>query len=324
MVEQGSMNKIVRCLLLVAGLMPCIAGAQDYPSKVVTIVVPFTAGGSNDTVARYLAESLGKLWKQTVIVENRPGAGSSIGASYVAKSPPDGYRLLLVSNSYATNAATRTDQPYDPVKDLKAISVVGRGDVAVVVGTRVPMSSLADLAREAKAQPIFYGTAGVGSTQHFNGELLNDAMGIQMTPVAYKGGHESLVDLAGGRIDVVVGILAGLVSSIEAGKAKPIAVLGKTRSKLLPNVPTSVEAGYPGAVTESYFAVFVPAGTPDAIVDKINRDINTLTHTPDGRKFLAKVDSEPTELTAAQASERVRNDIEYWTRLAKKLNLVEK
>jgi len=319
--EKGTMKIVVHALLLVAGLIASVSSAQEYPSKVVTIIVPFPAGGSNDTIARHLADSLGKLWKQPVIIDNRPGAGSSIGSVYVARSSPDGYKMVLVSSSYTTNAATRTNQGFDPLKDLKPVSMVARGHNVVVTGARVPMATLADLVREAKAQTIFYGTAGVGSAQHFNAELLTDALGIQMSAVPYKGGQEALADLVGGRIDVIVGALGGLVSAIQSGKGKAIAVLSKARSPLLPNVPTTAEAGYPAAVIDNYWAIFVPAGTPNAIVAKLNRDIKTVTHTFEGREFLRKVDAEPTELNPEEVAGHVTNEIATWTKLAKKLNI---
>jgi tripartite-type tricarboxylate transporter receptor subunit TctC len=318
------MGKLLHALLLVAALVPGAGRAQDYPAKLVTIVVPFGAGGSNDAIARHLAESLGKLWKQTVIVENRPGGGSAVGSALVARSPPDGLRLLLASSSYTTNAAMRTDQGFDPLKDLKPASMVARGQVGIVAGSRVPIATLADLAREAKAQTIFYGTAGVGSSQHFNGELLNEALGIQMTPIPYRGGNEALLDLAAGRIDIVVGTLGGLLPSIDSGRAKVVAVMGKTRSSAVPNVQTTAEAGYPAAHTENYWAILVPAATPDAIVKKINEGIRTATHTPEGRQFLAKLDGEPTQLSPEEVALHVNKEIDYWTRLAKKLNLSAK
>lgn len=319
------MKPFAPILLLAATLLPFATdAAEEYPSKTVTIIVPFTPGGSNDAIARYLADSLGKLWKQNVIVENKAGGGSSIGSAYVARSAPDGSKLLLVSSSYTTNAASRDDQGFDPLKDLKPVSMVARGQVAVVAGKRVPINSLADLAREAKAKPIFFGTAGVGSTQHFNGELLNEVMGIKMQPVAYRGGQESLLDLAAGRIDIVVGTIAGVLPAIEGGRATPIAVLGTTRSKALSNVPTAAEAGFANAVTQNYWAVFVPSATPDAVVAKINRDIRAVTHTPEGRKFLLKLDGEPTEMSAEDVTSYVRKEIDLWSKLAKKLNISAK
>lgn len=312
---------LLQTMLLAAALVPSLGSAQDYPSKVVTIVIPFPAGGSNDTIGRHLAEGLGKLWKQTVIVENRPGGGSSIGSSYVAKSPADGYKMVLVSASYTTNAVTRTDQGFDPLKDLKPVSMVARGHNAIVTGPRVPIATLADLAKASKAQPIYYGTAGVGSAQHFNAELLNDAMGIQMQAVPYKGGQEAMLDLMAGRIDVVVGSLGGLLAQINSGKAKGVALLSKERSPAAPNIPTATEQGYPNALVENYWAVFVPAATPPAVINKINQGIKTVTQSPEGRAFLAKVDGEPTNLTPDEVTAHVKKEIEYWGKLAKKLNL---
>ena len=315
------MKTLIKTLLVIATLIPFLSNAQDYPAKTVTIVIPFPPGGSNDTLGRYLADSLGKLWKQTVIVENKPGGGSSIGTSYVAKSAPDGYKVVLVSASYTTNAVTRSDQGFDPIKDLKPVSMPARGHNAVVTGPRVPIATLADLAKASKAQPIFYGTAGVGSAQHFNAELLNDAMGIQMQAVPYKGGQEAMLDLMGGRIDVVVGSLGGLLSQINSGKAKGVAVLSRERSPAAPNIPTAIEQGYPNAVVENYWAVFVPAATPAAVINKLNQGIKTVTQTPEGRAFLAKMDGEPTNLTPDEVSAYVKKEIEYWGKLAKKLNL---
>ena len=319
------MNRLLlKILLLSAALIPCLGSAQEWPAKQITMVVPFPAGGSNDMVARFLAESLGKLWKQTIIVENRPGGGSSIGSAYVAKSPADGYRMVLVSASYTTNAATRSDLPFDPIKDLKPVSMVARGHNAIVTGTRVPMATLADLIRETKSKPIYYGTAGIGSAQHFNAELLNDVLGIKMEAVPYKGGQEALLDLMGGRIDVVVGALGGQLAQINSGKAKGVAVLSRERSPAAPNIPTAVEQGYPNAVVENYWAVFVPNGTPAAVINKINQGIDAVTHTTEGRASLAKVDGEPTEMTPDQITAHVHKEIDYWTKLAKKLNISTK
>lgn len=318
------MKTLTKFLLLIATLLPTLGNAQDYPSKVVTIVIPFSPGGSNDAIGRFLAEALQRHWKQTVVAENRSGAGSLIGTQYVANSPADGYKLLLVSSSFTTSAATRAEQSFDPLKALTPAGMVARGDVAVVTGSRVPMATLADLAREAKTKTIFFATAGVGSSQHFNGELLNDVMGIQMTPVPYRGGNEGLLDLAAGRVDVVVGTLGGMMNHIQAGRAKAIAVLGKTRAKAMPNVPTTAEAGYPAALTENVWAVFAPAGTPEAVITKINQGIKAVTHTPEGRKFLTTLDSEPTNMSPAEVGEYTKKEVEYWTKLAKKLNISTK
>jgi tripartite-type tricarboxylate transporter receptor subunit TctC len=315
------MKTLLKFVLLAAVLVPHAGHAQDYPSKPVTIVIPFPPGGSNDVLGRFLADRLGKLWNQPVIVENRSGGGSSIGSSYVAKSPPDGYRMVLVSSSYTTNAATRTDLPFDPIKDLKPVSMIARGQVAVLTGARVPMATLADLARESKTKTIFYGTAGVGSTQHFYAELLSDAMGIKMTGVPYKGGQEALLDLQGGRIDVVVGSLGGLLGTAATGKGKLIAVLGKSRAAVAPNVPTATESGFKDALAVNYWAMFVPTATPETVAKKIHEGIRAVTHTAEGQQFLAKMDGEPTESSEAEVTAFVKTEIDYWTKLARKLNI---
>jgi tripartite-type tricarboxylate transporter receptor subunit TctC len=320
------MNAWVKALLLAAALVPSVGTAQDYPKSQVTIIVPFSPGGSNDALARYLGNALGKLWGQNVIVENKAGGGTTIGSAFVAKSAPDGTKLLLVSASYTTSAATRsgTDQLFDPIKDLKPASMVARGLVGVIASTQSSIRTLADLAREAKSRPVTYGTAGVGSAQHFNAELLADAMNIQMTAIPYRGGNEAILDLSAGRIDLVVGSVGGLLASVDTGKARAVAVLSKTRSAAWPNVATTVEGGYGAALADNYWAVMVPSATPEAIVNKIHDGIRTVTHTPEGRQFLTKLDSEPTELSPAEVASHFNKEIDYWSRLARKINISTK
>jgi tripartite-type tricarboxylate transporter receptor subunit TctC len=320
------MKTWVKWVLLATSLLPAIVGAQDYPKGQVAIIVPFSPGGSNDALARFLGNALSKLWNQTVIVENKAGGGSTIGTAYVAKSPPDGARLLLVSASYTTSAATRAggEQIFDPIKDLKPASMVARGMVGVIAGTQTSIKTLADLAREARSRSVTYGTAGVGSAQHFNAELLADVMGIQMTAIPYRGGNEAILDLSAGRIDLVVGSVGGLLTSVDGGKARPVAVLSKVRSPAWPQVPTSVEAGYGAALVDNYWAIMVPSATPEAIVGKVNEAIRTVTHTPEGRQFLAKLDAEPTELAPSEVASHFRKEIDYWSKLARKINISTK
>jgi tripartite-type tricarboxylate transporter receptor subunit TctC len=320
------MKEWIKGLLLAASLLPALGSAQDYPKGPVTIVVPFSPGGSNDALARFLGHALGKAWNQNVIVENKAGGGSTIGTAYVAKSPPDGTRLLLVSASYTTSAATRSgsEQTFDPIKDLKPASMVARGLVGVISGAHTSIKSLADLAREAKTRNVTYGTAGVGSAQHFNAELLAEAMGIQMTAIPYRGGNEAILDLTAGRIDLVVGSVGGLLAAVDGGKARAVAVMAKTRSAAWPQVPTAVEAGFPTALADNYWAIMVPSATPGAIVDKVNESIKAATHTAEGRQFLAKLDAEPTELTPAEVAGHFRREIDYWSKLARKINISTK
>ena len=279
------LSSVLGCLAL--GVLPALG--QVYPSRTVTMVIPFTPGGSNDVVGRYLAEGLTRIWKQKVIIENRGGAGSVIGTNAVARAAPDGHTLLFVSSSYTTIAAAKTKLPYDPLKDLVPVGMAAVGHMVVATGKRVPLPTLAELARQAKTQPILYGTAGIGGTGHFSSELLNEVAGIKMQAVHYRGGTDAMVDVAGERIDVYFGKrITQILPFIDGGKAVATAIAGKTRAAAFPDVPTVAEAGFPGAESEIWWGVFVPAGTPQAIVDKINADMNAVMGAPEAKEFLAE------------------------------------
>jgi len=236
--------------------------AEEYPINPVTLVVPFSPGGGNDMIARFLGDGLAKLWGQPVVVENRPGGGTSIGAAHVARSKPNGYTLLLVSSSYATNAASRSDLPFDPRADLVPIGIVGESDQIVLASPKLNLSSVKELIDLANSRKVFYGIAGFGSNGHFYGAMLAEALGIELEPVSYPGGSEALVDLVGGRIDLVI----GAYTTAERPKGVvPLVQLSEKRSSSLSQVQTIVEAGYPNAVAENYWTIFVPAGTPSDI-----------------------------------------------------------
>lgn len=316
--------KILKALLPVAGLLlaPAAAQAQEYPTKNVTMVIPFTPAGSNDTIGRYLAENLGKLWKQTVVIENRPGAGSAIGSAHVAKARPDGYTLLFVSSTFTTNAATQKNLPFDPVKDLQPVGIGALGQMVIVTGTRTPMPTLADLIKQAKSQKIFYGTTGVGSSTQFAAELFSDVAGIKMQAVHYKGGTDALVDMAGGRLDVYVGTVTQVQPSIASKTAVPVAVASKARVQALPDVPTVAEAGAPGAETDFWWGVFTAAKTPKAVVAKINESINAVMATPESAEFLAKQGAIPAQMNVDEFTKHVASELAKWQELAKTHNIV--
>ena len=289
------MKTIVKAALLLGALIaPSMAAAQQYPSKTVTIVVPFPPGGSNDTVARYLAPVLSELWKQTVVVANRPGAGTIVGTGTVTKAEPDGYTLLFVSGDVAANAAVRDNMPFSVIDDLQPVAIAMMNDRFAMTGSRTNIPTLADLVKESKAKTIFYGTSGIGGMGHFSGALLNDAMGINMQAVHYSGGAAAIADLGGGRIDVFFGSMI----EVNSGIGKPIAVLGDTRSPALPDVPTVVEAGFPDAQVPGWLGVFAPAKTPENVVNKINADVYKALSTPEARKFLAAQAGRPSDMSA--------------------------
>jgi Uncharacterized protein conserved in bacteria len=303
-------------------MLSSIAAADDFPSREITVVVPFSPGGTNDIMARYLSQELSQLWKVPSVVENRGGGGTAIGASHVAKSNPDGHVLLFTSTSYTLNAALRNDLPFDPIKDLVPVAMIATGDVGVIVGKDTGIKSLEDLARASKERDLFYATAGVGSSQHFNAELLAKALGINMEALPYPGAAEGLVDLLGGRVDVIVGSVGGMLSTMEQG-AVPIAVLGQTRSSKLPDVPTVAEAGYPDATTQFYWTVYAPAETPPETVDKLHEGIVSVFSTPKAATLLSGLDAKPSSMSRKDVQDYVVKDISYWTDLAKQLELRE-
>lgn len=301
---------------------PVSATAQTYPAKPVTLVVPFSPGASNDIIARYVAVRLGERWKQTVIVENRPGAGASIGTGYVAKSKPDGYTLLLVSSTLTTNAATRTDLPFDAVRDLQAVARVATGQMVIVTGPRTLMATAADVVREAKAKSLFYGTSGVGTSTHFAAALVTDIAGIGMEAVHYKGGTEALSDLTSGRIDLYVGTLATVLPSILAKSATAVAITSRTRARSLPDVPTIAEAGLPGAESDQWWGIFAPKGLSSELTTRLNEDIGAVISAPEAADFLSKqsVAAAPMSVEAFEAE--VASELARWKALVAKHHLV--
>lgn len=316
-------RRIFSGLLLATALTPVSLIAQtaaDYPDGAVAFVVPFSAGGSNDTIARFLAQELGKRMGEPFVVENRPGGGTALGASYVSRSRPDGQTLLFVSGSYSINAATRTDLPFDPIEDLKAVAVVATGEIGVISGSRLPIGSIDDLVKEANKGDVFYATAGVGSQQHIFAAMLAERLGIKMTPVPYPGGAEGLLDLLGGRVDIVVGTVSGMLTTIEGG-ATPLAVLSDTRSERLPETPAISELGHPEAIAETYWLVLAPKDTPEDIMTILNQNITEIVNTPESTEFLKTLDAVPTRMLVAEADEFIENEITTWTKLAQDLGI---
>lgn len=314
----NKIGKIAMAATLAAAFMTqTLAAAQEFPNRQVTLVVPFGPGGSNDTYGRYLADGLTKLWKQTVVVENRPGAGSAIGSAHVAQSKPDGYTLLFVSTSYTTNAATFATLPFDPIKDLTPVGVMGINDLFVMTGKRVPLPTLQELHKQAKTQTIFGGTPGVGSLGHLGPLLVAETLGVKFDYVHQKSGAAVQTDLGGGRVDVATGVLF----EVNNGNSTPIAVMSEKRSAALPNVPTVAEAGYPAALANIWFGVFVPAETPKELVDKINKDITTVMKAPEAASFLKAQALVTSDESPEQFGDRVKTEIAKWTALAEKNGL---
>jgi tripartite-type tricarboxylate transporter receptor subunit TctC len=286
----------------------------SWPERPVKIVVPFSAGGTTDVVARALAQNLGEAWGQSVVVENRTGAGGNIGADAVAKSPPDGYSILMTSGSiFTVNPHMYKNLPFDPVKDFIAVTNVASGPQLLVVHPSVPAKSVKELIELAKSKPgtINFGSAGFGSQVHMAGESFVNAAKIQATHIPYKGESAALADLAAGSIHFIVANIAAAAPFVTNGRIRALGVTSKTRSALLPDVPTISESGLPGFENSGWFGFMLPAGTPKAIVDKIHHDtVKALNDTQMKARLqvagMAAVGNSPKEFSAAIAEESKR------------------
>jgi len=294
-----------------------------WPSKPVTIVVPFPPGGANDNLARLLSDKLAARLGTPVIAENKGGAGGTIGTRFVTRSAPDGYTLLFCSVSITTNPAVEKQPQYDPVKDLQPIGAIATSPLAVVVSNELPVKTLAEFIDYAKSNPgtINYGSAGVGGMNHLATELLAYEAGVKLTHVPYKGIGGSFADLIGGRLQLLLPSIASVVPYIRDGRLRGLAVTGRNRSDLLPDLPTVSEAGIPGFELESWYGLLGPAGMPSSIVQRLNTELNTVLNTPDVRKRLAlegatAIPNQPEALGTLLTSE-----IDRWQALIKNSHL---
>jgi tripartite-type tricarboxylate transporter receptor subunit TctC len=298
-------------LLLGPAALP--AFAQAWPTKPVRIVVPFAPGGSTDVVARLLAQKLSADWGQTVVVENRAGAGGNVGADVVAKSPGDGYTLLMASGSITINPHLYKNMAFDTKKDLVPITNVASGPMLVVVPDGAPVKTLKDLIAAAKAKPgsINFGSAGVGSQVHLAAENFADAAGIDVSHVPYKGEAPAYTDLIGGQTQFMVGNFAAASALLGTGRLRALAVTGKQRQPQLPDVPTASEAGLPGFENYGWFGLLAPAGTPAEVIAKVQRDTaKALAETETKARLyvqgMTPVANTPAEFTKQMDAELVR------------------
>ena len=258
------------------------AAAAEFASNVTRIVVPFQAGGGTDIISRTLAQEMSKALNGTVIVENKPGAGTIIGTEYVAHAEPDGHTLVMATFAHAVNPSLRAKLPFDTDKDFAPVSLIARSFNVVVVNPKSGINSIADLIAAAKAKPgaINYGTFGPGTSAHLAGELFSSLAGVKLTAVHYKGAAPAITDLLGGTIQVMFTTVASATSLIQAGELKALAVTSAARTPAFPNVPTVAEAGVPGYAAESWYGLFAPAKTPAAAITLLNQAADKAIHTP--------------------------------------------
>ena len=289
-----------------------IALAQGFPNKPVHVIVPFTAGSATDILARTIGQKLAESWGQPVVVDNRPGAGGTIGAGVVAKSPADGYTLLVHSAAHAYNPSIYPTLPYDTVKDfVEVVPLAGQPNV-LVVSPSAGIKSVGELIAMAKQKPgqLNFSSAGTGSGTHINAEKFKLAAGIHVVHIPYKGTPEALTDTMGGRVTYFFSPISAALPNVREGKLVALAVSTAKRSSVLPNVPTVAEAGLPGFDYNLWVGLFAPAGTPPEIVDKINKDVNHVLQLPDVKERLTNLGAEAMPMTPAEFKQFVRGEIE--------------
>lgn len=314
-----------RIFLFIAALfvaLPLFA-QQKFPSKPVTIIVPYPPGGSNDTFAREIGRKLSDTWKVPVIVDNRPGAGGNIGAAVVSKAPADGYTLCLLSSSFTTNAAIQPNLPFDPVAGFSPVAMVAKGPMLLTVSNHVPARTTLELFALARREPgkLNFGSSGQGSTNHFAAELLMDVARIKMTHVPYKGMAPAVTDVIGGHVDVLIASAPSIYQHVKAGKVRGLGVTSLGPSAVVPDLAPVASMGASGYSFELWWGMLAPPKTPPEIVARINADVNRILATPEMREIFLREGAEPAIMSHTQFAATIKSEIEGWKKVAKESNI---
>jgi len=304
---------------LVAALVAPLAAAQDYPSKPVRIIVPFAAGGPADVYARFIAQRLQESMGQTFIVDDRPGAGSIIGTDAVAKSPPDGYTLLLMSNTHSVNESLIPSKPFQLMRDFVPIAPINSSDLVLVARSGLPASTLAELIAAAKAKPggLSYASSGPGTPYHMAGELFKAMAGVSILHIPYKGSSGARTDVLGGQVDMMFDAVPTMTEHIRAGKVKALGTTGATRSAVMPELPTIAEAGVPGYEATIWLGLMAPKNTPAPIVARLNAEVAKIVANPETAKAWKAQGATPMTMSTAEFTRYLNDDIVKWAHIVK-------
>jgi tripartite-type tricarboxylate transporter receptor subunit TctC len=304
-------------LLALSFIQP--VSAQDYPARQVRIIVPFGAGGPADIYARVLAQHLSEQLKQTFIIENRPGAGSIIGTDAVAKSAPDGYTLLLMSNTHTTNESLVDNKPFALMRDFVPVAPINYSDLVMVVHPSVPAKDLKEFIALAKSKPgeLNYASSGPGTPYHMAGELFKAMSGTNIVHVPHKASGEARNSVLGGHVQMMFDAITTMTPNVQAGQVRALATTGLKRSALTPDVPTAAEAGVAGYEATIWLGVMAPTGTPKEVVEKLNSEINKVIARPDVKDAWAKQGAVPMAMSPAEFDKYLRADIEKWSNVVK-------
>ena len=310
----------LHCVLFAALIgVTSATSAQEYPAKPVRCIVPFTAGGGTDTLARLVGTKVSQSVGQPFVVENRAGADGRVGTELAAKAPPDGYTILLVSNLHAISSSVFAKLPYDPAKDFVGITLGATSPSVLVVHPSVPARSVAELVKLAKSRPgkLTYGTSGLAQTGHVSGELFKTMAGIDLLHVPYKGTADAMRAVLGGHVDMAFGSLAASLAHFKAGALRPLAITSATRADLAPDVRTMEELGFRGFVAVTWYGFLAPAGTPRPIVNKLNAEIVAALKMPDVRDRLVKGGLDPSPTGAEEFDSFIRAEIARFSKVVK-------
>jgi len=317
-----------RTLLLSAGALGAAAivpaaFARDYPYKAIRIIVPFAPGGATDTLARAVAQKLTEMFGQSVFVENRSGAGGNIGTEMVARSPADGYTLLMTINSHVVNPSLYKHLNYDPIKDFRPLTLVATAPNALVARPGFPAKTVAELIALAKKEPgkITFGSAGVGSGSHLAGVLFDSMAGVQMSHVPFRGVTPAIVDVMGGQVDLVYSVFSAVMPLIKSGKVQGIALTGEKRSPLMPDLPTIAESGLKGYNVFSWFGLLMPANPPEAVYRKLEGALIKIVRDPELRKRFAEQGLDLVGDTSEEFGRFLKSDGALWAKVIKANNI---
>lgn len=293
--------------------------AQEYPSRSVKLIVPFAAGGPADVYGRAVAQRLQDVLKQSFVVENRPGAGSLIGTEAVAKSAPDGYTLLLMSNTHTVNESLFASKPYELMRDFAPVAPINYSDLVLVTRPTLEASTTADLLKMAKVKPgdLSYASSGPGTPYHMAGELFKAMAGVNVLHIPYKGSSGARTDVLSGQVDMMFDAVPTMVEFVRSGRVKALATTGKTRSQVLPNVPTMAESGVPDYEAVIWLGLLAPKGTPAAIVNRLNEEVGKMASDPQVVQAWAKQGATPMKMSPDAFSKYMQDDIAKWARIVK-------
>ena len=315
-----NLKSVVLCTFSVAAAsLGAPALAQSYPTKPVKIIVPFAAGGPADNYARFMAQRLQDALGQPFVVDDRPGAGSVIGTDAVAKAAPDGYTLLLMSNTHTVNESLIPNKPFALMRDFVAIAPINYSDLVLVANPALPATNLKELIAAAKAKPgkINYASSGPGTPYHMAGELFKSMAGVSLVHIPYRGSSGARTDVIGGQVELMFDAVTTMAEQVKSGKVKAIATTGKVRSDVLPDVPTVSEAGVPGYEATIWLGLMAPKGTPKGVVDRLSEAMSKITAQADVKQIWGKQGAVPLVMSPEVFDKYMRDDIAKWARVIK-------